>query len=160
MQSLDQLDYKILKSLQVDNMASQREIGDAIGLSAPAVQRRIKRLREIGAISSDVAILNPDFIGSPITIVVQLEMETDKIEVINKAKEKFRTTPQVQQCYYVTGQTDFVLIIVVYTMKEYEALTHELFFNNPSVKQFNTSIAMDIVKSSLALPFPARLVDN
>jgi Lrp/AsnC family leucine-responsive transcriptional regulator len=154
MENLDQIDFKILAALQSNNMTSQRDIGNEVGLSAPAVQRRIKRLREIGAIHRDVSILNPDYLGSPITIVVQVEMETDKIEQINKVKDKFKTTPQVQQCFYVTGQTDFVLVIVVYTMKEYEALTHELFFNNPSVKQFNTSIAMDIVKTGLAIPLP------
>ena len=86
MEHLDHLDFKILAVLQGNNMTSQRDIGNEIGLSAPAVQRRIKRLREIGAIHSDVSVLNPDYLGSPITIVVQVEMETDKIEQINKVK--------------------------------------------------------------------------
>ncbi|RYF26771.1 MAG: Lrp/AsnC family transcriptional regulator [Flavobacteriales bacterium] len=154
MENLDALDYKILDALQSNNLASQKDIGNKIGLSAPAVQRRIKRLREIGAITKDIAVLNADYLGSPITIIVQVEMETDKIDQINKVKEHFRKTPQVQQCFYVTGETDFVLVIIVYTMKEYEMLTHELFFNNPAVKQFNTSIAMDVIKVGLSLPIP------
>ncbi|RYY35059.1 MAG: Lrp/AsnC family transcriptional regulator [Sphingobacteriaceae bacterium] len=156
MQQLDVLDYKIMDVLQRDNMTSQRDIGHAIGLSAPAVQRRIMRLREIGAIRGDVAILNPEFLGSPITIVVQVEMETDKVELINETKKKFKNTPQVQQCYYVTGETDFTLIILVFTMKEYETLTHQLFFNNPGIKRFKSCICMDIVKSGLSLPIPAE----
>lgn len=154
MQTLDGLDYKILEMLQVNNMASQRDIGDRIGLSAPAVQRRIVRLREMGAIRGDVSILNAEYLGSPITIVVQVEMETDKVELVHKTKEQFKQTPQVQQCYYVTGEVDFVLIILVHTMKEYEVLTHELFFNNPGVKRFKSSISMDIVKLGLTVPIP------
>jgi Lrp/AsnC family transcriptional regulator, leucine-responsive regulatory protein len=154
MQSLDQLDHKILAVLQDNNMTSQREIGDAIGLSAPAVQRRITRLREIGAIKGDISILNPDYLGSQITIVVQVEMETDKVELIAETKRTFKNTPQVQQCYYVTGENDFLLIVVVYTMKEYEGLTHQLFFNNPGVKRFKSSICMDIVKSGLSIRIP------
>lgn len=158
MESLDQLDYKILEILQLDNMTSQKEIGNTISLSAPAVQRRIMRLREIGAIQGDIAIINPKYLGSPITIVVDVEMEADKVELIRETKNKFKSTPQVQQCYYVTGEVDFVLIIIVYTMQEYEALTHDLFFNNAGVRRFKSSICMDAVKVGLALPVPADIV--
>jgi DNA-binding Lrp family transcriptional regulator len=158
MESLDQLDYKILEILQVNNMTSQKDIGHTIGLSAPAVQRRIMRLREIGVIQRDISVINPAYIGSPITIVVDVEMEVDKVELTRETKNKFKNTPQVQQCYYVTGEVDFVLVIIVYTMQEYEALTHELFFNNPGIKRFKSSICMDAVKVGLALPVPANIV--
>lgn len=154
MQQLDKLDHKILEMMQVNNTVSQRDIGEAIGLSAPAVQRRITRLRETGVIRQDISIIDPEYLGSPITIVVQVEMETDKVTIINETKERFRKTPQVQQCYYVTGEVDFMLILMVFTMKEYEALTHELFFNNPGIKRFKSSISMDIVKYGLAFPMP------
>ncbi|MBL4678880.1 MAG: Lrp/AsnC family transcriptional regulator [Mucilaginibacter sp.] len=154
MENLDAFDYKILEILQVNNMASQREIGNTIGLSAPAVQRRIVRMREMGVIKKDIAVLDPEHLGQLITILVQVEMETDKVEFVTKTKRKFEQTPQVQQCYYVTGEADFILIMVVHNMKEYETLTHELFFNNPGIQRFKSSICMDIVKSGLRLPVP------
>lgn len=156
MEPIDHQDLKILELLQQNNMLSQQEIGDKISLSAPAVQRRIKRLREIGAIQKDVSIVNPEFLGSPITIIAEIEMETDKIELIDKTKAAFLKEPQVQQCYYVTGEADFILIILVYTMKEYEALTHRLFFKNPGIKRFNTFVSMDTVKAELAIPLSNR----
>ncbi|TWR28715.1 Lrp/AsnC family transcriptional regulator [Mucilaginibacter achroorhodeus] len=154
MELLDSLDHKILEILQLNNLTSQREIGNKIGLSAPAVQRRITRMRELGVIKKDIAVLNPEHLGQLITIVVQVEMEADKVEMVTKTKRKFEQTPQVQQCYYVTGEADFMLIVVVSNMKEYEKLTHELFFNNPGIQRFKSSICMDIVKSGLALPVP------
>ncbi|QXV66169.1 Lrp/AsnC family transcriptional regulator [Mucilaginibacter sp. 21P] len=154
MELLDPLDHKILEILQLNNLTSQREIGNKIGLSAPAVQRRITRMRELGVIKKDIAVLNPEHLGQLITIVVQVEMEADKVEIVTKTKRKFEQTPQVQQCYYVTGEADFMLIVVVSNMKEYEKLTHELFFNNPGIQRFKSSICMDIVKSGLALPVP------
>lgn len=154
MELLDPLDHKILEILQLNNLTSQREIGNKIGLSAPAVQRRITRMRELCVIKKDIAVLNPEHLGQLITIVVQVEMEADKVEMVTKTKRKFEQTPQVQQCYYVTGEADFMLIVVVSNMKEYEKLTHELFFNNPGIQRFKSSICMDIVKSGLALPVP------
>lgn len=150
--TLDQFDISILTILQTDNMTPQRNIGEQIGLSAPAVQRRIKRLRETGVIKGDVSILDPDKLGRPITIFTEVKMEVEKVEVVKQAKDIFRSTPQVQQCYYVTGDVDFILVLVVYSMKEYEELTQQLFFGNNNVKNFKTSIVLDIVKAGLNIP--------
>lgn len=149
MVTLDRFDISILSILQADNTTPQRDIGEQIGLSAPAVQRRIKRLRESGVIRSDISVLDPDKVGRPITILAEVKMEAEKVEIVNQAKDIFRNTPQVQQCYYVTGDVDFILILLVYSMKEYEELTQRLFFGNNNVKNFKTSIALDIVKVGL-----------
>ncbi len=150
--TLDQFDISILTILQADNTTPQRDIGEQIGLSAPAVQRRIKRLRETGVIKGDVSILDPDKLGRPITIFTEVKMEVEKVEIVKQAKDIFRSTPQVQQCYYVTGDVDFILVLVVYSMKEYEELTEQLFFGNNNVKNFKTSIVLDIVKAGLNIP--------
>ena len=150
--TLDSFDISILTILQADNTTPQRDIGEQIGLSAPAVQRRIKRLRETGVIRADISVLDPEKVGRPITIFTEVKMEAEKVEMVRQAKEIFSRTPQVQQCYYVTGDVDFVLVLVVYSMKEYEELTQQLFFGNNNVKHFKTSIVLDIVKAGLTIP--------
>lgn len=60
--------------------------------------------------------------------------------------------PEVQQCYYVTGDADFMLVIVVPTMADYEALTRRLFFDGGNVKRFRTLVVMDRVKVGLGVP--------
>lgn len=152
MMTLDSFDISILAILQADNTTPQRDIGEQIGLSAPAVQRRIKRLRETGVIRADISVLDPEKVGRPITIFTEVKMEAEKVEMVRQAKEIFSRTPQVQQCYYVTGDVDFVLVLVVYSMKEYEELTQQLFFGNNNVKHFKTSIVLDIVKAGLTIP--------
>ncbi|WP_443946440.1 Lrp/AsnC family transcriptional regulator [Pedobacter sp. AW1-32] len=133
MNGLDRFDLEILRIIQKDNLTPQRKIGEMVNLSAAAVQRRIKRMHENGVIKSDVSVIDPSLIGCPITIVVEVEMQNDRKELTIHAKQKFSRCKQVQQCYYVTGDIDFVLIINVATMVEYEALTQELFFENENV---------------------------
>jgi DNA-binding Lrp family transcriptional regulator len=58
----------------------------------------------------------------------------------------------VQQCYYVTGQADFVLVVTCPDMTAFEAFTRRMFFDNPNVRHFTTSVAMDRVKVGLTLP--------
>lgn len=151
-QSLDSFDRAILAVLQKDNTTPQRVIGEAVNLSAPAVQRRIKRMEETGIIRANVALVDPAKVGHPITLFVEVEVESERAELIDAAKRSFIALPEVQQCYYVTGDADFILVITVATMAEYEALTRRLFFENNNVKRFRTFVAMDRVKVGLEVP--------
>ena len=149
---LDRFDLAILRVLQADNKTPQRRIAEMVNLSAPAVQRRIKRLEETGVIAANVAVLDPAALGQAITLFVEVEMESERAEIFDAAKRSFAAAPEVQQCYYVTGEADFILIILVGEMSEYEALTRRLFFANNNVKRFRTFISMDRVKVGLSVP--------
>ncbi len=151
---LDDFDRKILALLQRDNLTPQRMIGEAVNLSAAAVQRRIKKMTEAGVIKANVAIVDPAALGHPITIFVEVEVISETAEQIESAKREFAATPEIQQCYYVTGEADFVLLVVVPSMKEYESLTRRLFFGNNNVKRFRTFVAMDRIKAGLEVPVP------
>ena len=152
---LDTLDRQILAILQRDTTMPQRTIGEVVNLSAPAVQRRIKRMTDAGVIQANVAVIDPRAVGQAITIVAEVELISETAEHIEAAKRAFAVAPEIQQCYYVTGEADFILIIVVPTMAEYENLTQRLFFGNGNVKRFRTSVAMDRVKVGLSIPIEA-----
>jgi Lrp/AsnC family transcriptional regulator, leucine-responsive regulatory protein len=149
---LDRFDLDILEILQRDNLTSQRAIGEAINLSAPAVQRRIKKMEEAGVIKANVAVINPPSVGQAITILVEVHVESERIDLLDATKIRFAAAPEVQQCYYVTGDADFILVVTVPTMSAYEALTRRLFFENANVKRFRTLVVMDRVKVSLTIP--------
>ncbi len=149
---LDAFDRKILDILQRDNTTPQRMIGEMINLSAPAVQRRIKRMTEEGVIRANVAVIDPAAVGQAITIFAEVEVISETAEQIEEAKKAFLAAPEIQQCYYVTGEADFVLVIVVPTMADYDALTRRLFFGNNNVKRFRTFVAMDRIKVGLGIP--------
>ncbi|MBB3590484.1 DNA-binding Lrp family transcriptional regulator [Rhizobium sp. BK529] len=149
---LDAFDRKILEILQRDNTTPQRTIGEAVNLSAPAVQRRIKRMTEEGVIRENIAVVDPAAVGQAITIFVEVEVISETAEQIEQAKREFAAAPEIQQCYYVTGEADFVLVIIVPSMADYEALTRRLFFGNNNVKRFRTFVAMDRIKVGLCVP--------
>lgn len=157
MNELDHFDISILKILQKNNLTPQRDIGDFIGLSAAAVQRRIKRMRETKIIKADVSVINTEEFKHSVTLIVEVFLERDKIHLIDEAQALFTSAPEVQQCYYVTGESDFVLIIVAPCMKEYEALTRRIFYSNDNIKHFRTLVAMNTVKSGLDIPLDLLL---
>ncbi len=150
--ALDRADKAILELLQRDNKMPQRRIAELINLSAPAVQRKVKRLEETGVIQANVAVVDPAKVGQPITLFAQVEMENERTDLYELARRSFAAAPEVQQCYYVTGEADFMLVISVRSMSDYEALTRRLFFQNNNVKHFRTFVAMDRVKVGLSIP--------
>jgi DNA-binding Lrp family transcriptional regulator len=156
LKDLDQFDLAILEILQQDNSISQRVIGEQVNLSPAAVHRRIRRMREEGIIVGNHAVVDPARVGLPITIVVEVHVESERLDLLDATKRSFAADPQVQQCYYVTGEADFVLIVTVESMSEYEALTRRLFFENHNVKKFRTLVVMDRIKAGLAVPLPDR----
>lgn len=153
--ALDRFDLAILSILQKDNTTPQRQIGEAVNLSAPAVQRRIKRMEVTGVIRANVAVIDPSRVNQALTILVEVEVESEQIELLDAAKAAFSAAPEVQQCYYVTGDVDFMLVVIVPTMGDYEAFTRRMFFGNPNIRKFRTFVTMDRVKVGLSVP-----VDN
>lgn len=149
---LDTFDRKILEIIQKNNLTPQRDIGEIIGLSAAAVQRRIKKMRELGIIEKDVAVIDREKIGNNVTLLVEIFLDSEKIEQIDTLKKQFEKVPEIQQCFYVTGESDFFLVMVVPSMAYYENLTRKIFFSNENIKRFRTIVVMGINKNSLELP--------
>jgi Lrp/AsnC family leucine-responsive transcriptional regulator len=149
---LDPFDLAILRELQRDNRTPQRLIAETIGLSAPAVQRRIRRLEETGVISANAAVVDPQKVGQAITLVVLVELDSERVDKLDAAKAIFGGAEEVQQCYCVTGEADFVLIITVGNMAEYELLSKRIFYANKNIKRFRTFVTLDRVKVGLTVP--------
>lgn len=148
---LDDFDLAILKRLQQDNTTALRVIGEQVNLSTAAVQRRIKRMEQSGVITANTAVVNRDLVGKPITILVEVHAERTHIEDLDVLKAQM-SVAEVQQCCYVTGDADFMLVIVVQTMKAYEALARKLFYENRNIKWFRSIVVMDRVKVGLEVP--------
>lgn len=144
---LDRLDRRILALVQENNQTPHREIAEKIGLSAPAVTRRLKRLRETGIIRGDVSLLDGQALGRPLILIVLVSTNREHIAELDTMRRAFDQCPQIQQCYYVTGEADFILIFNIGDMGEYEQLTRSLFLENDNVRRFTTFVSMDTVKT-------------
>ncbi|HWL69972.1 MAG TPA: Lrp/AsnC family transcriptional regulator [Geminicoccus sp.] len=149
---LDRFDRAILAILQEDNTTPLRRIGELVHLSAAAVQRRIRRLEQTGVIQANTAQLDPARLGRAITLIVEISVESERLDLLDATQARLAAAPEIQQCYYVTGESDFVLIVTVRTMAEYQALTRRLFFADGNVKSFRTHVVMDRIKTGTRIP--------
>ena len=151
---LDRFDRAILRIVQRDARTPQRTIAEAVNLSAAAVQRRIAAMEASGVIRGNVALVDPKALPLTITAIVEVYLQDERAETVQSAKMRFQNEPEVQQCYYVTGGTSFILIVVTTDMAAYQALTQRLFEENDSINRFRSLIALERVKTDAALIIP------
>lgn len=146
---MDEFDLKILQQMQKDSRQTADALSETVGLSAPAVQKRLKKLRDSGVIEKEVAVLNPKKLDRRLTVVTEVVLGREDNQTLKAFKSQMREIPIVQQCYYLTGDADFLLILQVKDMEEYGAFTQEYLFEEANVTRFKTSVVMDRVKVSL-----------
>ena len=149
---VDEFDIKILELLQHNNRLTADQLSDMVNLSASACQRRIKRLRDDGVIAAEIAVLSPAAVGRDLMMIVGVTLEREHPQIIKNFKDSMSRMPEVMQCFYVTGDPDFVLILTAKSMEHYEEFTQRFFFENPNIRRFQTSVVMDRVKMGLSVP--------
>lgn len=149
---LDRFDLAILERYQRDTQVPAKTIGEAVGLSAAAVQRRLKRLREEGVIERESAVLAPKALGMMVTCIVAVDLDREGSVDLDRFRSDMLHRPEVQQCYYVTGQADFVLIVLTPDMEAYDAFTRETLMANSNVRSFTTQVVLERVKVNLDVP--------
>ena len=154
---IDSFDRKILEIVQQSNRTTSEQIAEQIGLSPAAVQRRLKRMREQHVIQADISVVNPKVIGRVMTFVVQVSLERERTDLIDAFKKEMKNNKVVQQCYYVTGSADFILVITAADMEGYERFTRKAFFGNTNIRNFQTNVVMDAVKVGLSIPVSEEL---
>lgn len=148
---IDRIDKHILRCLQQDNRISNQQLAGEVGLSPPACLRRVRRLRDEGVIMADVSLVNPRVIGRMLNIIVEVEMTRDSIDVHDRFMRKMQNAPEVTQCYQVTGDVDFVLVIMVTDIESYEAFARRDLASDTNLRKFRSLISLRRNKFSTAV---------
>ncbi|WP_050385978.1 Lrp/AsnC family transcriptional regulator [Bradyrhizobium pachyrhizi] len=148
----DRIDARILEIVQKNNRLTSEVIGEMAGLSATACQRRLKRLRSEGIIEADVSIVSPKAVGNPIQMLVLVSLERERSDIIDRFKKAIKSSVEVVNGFYVTGDADFVLYITAQSMEDYEQFTRRFFYANSEIKTVKTMVIVDRVKVGFAVP--------
>jgi DNA-binding Lrp family transcriptional regulator len=139
---LDSLDEQIIAALRIDARVSYAEIGDEVGLSAPAVKRRVDRLRSTGAIRGFTAVVDPAALGWTTEAYVELFCAArTSPATIRAVVARF---PEVVSASTVTGEADALLHILASDMKHLERVVEEI-----GAERFVDRTKSTIVLSSL-----------
>jgi Lrp/AsnC family leucine-responsive transcriptional regulator len=149
---LDDINIEILDVLQLDGRISYRELGERVGLSAPAVTERIRRLEELGVIKGYRAVVDYEMLGFPLLCVIRLNARRGVDEVI-------QAMPEVIESNRVTGSESHVVRVRARSTGHLEELLHELWEYGDSTTNIVTSSPVPRrpmhLRRALALRSPA-----
>ncbi|MEH6443982.1 MAG: Lrp/AsnC family transcriptional regulator [Oceanospirillaceae bacterium] len=143
---LDKLDKTILRQLQDDASMSNLALSHLVGLSPPACLKRVKRLEREGVISARVALLNPQKLGPCLHMIIEVRMERDRAELNRHFIKLVKNAKEVKECYKVTGEVDFVLVVTVSDMQAYEEFCQRVIYSDANMKNFRTLISINRTK--------------
>jgi Lrp/AsnC family transcriptional regulator, leucine-responsive regulatory protein len=154
--ALDKLDRAILRLLQENGRETYDVVGAQVGLSASAVLRRVKRMEEAGVIARYVALVSPQVVGLGLTAYINVRLEKHTESHKRNPMDLFRAAvqawPEVVECAALTGEMDFILVVLVQDMAHYSRFILETLLKHPSVQDCKTSFVLDRVKSTTAVP--------
>lgn len=145
--TLDAFDHKLLERVRRDNLEPARVTAEAVGLSESAVLRRLRRLRAEGVIVADVAVIDPARVEPRIIIHVQVRMDSQAREATDAFKAALARSPEVQAAWDVTGETDFLVMLAVRSMAEFEAFGQRVLSTEAHVRSFKSMISVREVVS-------------
>ena len=120
---LDSIGLKILAALQENARTPLNRIGERVGLSAPAVAERVRKLEEAGVIEGYHARLNPAAVGLTVSAFINLTTEARHYPAVKKLAAG---TPQIVACHHVSGGPSFILQVRVADLPELEAVVERL----------------------------------
>lgn len=150
MQNLDQTDKKILRTLQENGRISNKELAETVGLSETPCWQRVRKLEDAGYIGQCVAMLDPEKMGAPDIVIVELSLEHNDENVRSSFEAAVRRIPNILEVHTITGDFDYILKIAVNGTRGYQDFLSEQLYGIPGVQHTRTSFSLKCSKNTQA----------
>jgi len=151
---MDRIDRRLLAHLQLNGRASNLELAQAVGLSPAQCHRRHRRLEEQGYIAGYAARLDAVRLNLGVIAFIDVAMEKGHIRDLKKFTDVIVDLPEILECYSVTGDFDYVIKVVARDLKSLSTFLMEKLMRLPGVNSVRSSICLDELKCTTALPLP------
>jgi DNA-binding Lrp family transcriptional regulator len=123
-----------------------------VRLLASAVQRRVARLKRDGIIEKVVALVEPQSVGQTVTVLIEVEIDNERRSALEGFQRWIVAAPEVQSCWYVTGDADYALLVCTRDLDGYNAFIKRLMTEQPVVRKYKSLIALKTIKRGLKVP--------
>lgn len=149
---LDNVDFRILNLLSENARASDVAIGERINLSSTAVARRRRMMEEAGVIAGYNARLDMRALGLSGVVIVAIELTSQAENVLNEFEREVVKCPSMSYCGFVSGDTDFIILIHVSSLAEYDAVYRREITILPHIAKIRSSFVMREVSRRINPP--------
>ena len=148
MKPLDQTDQRILDLLQRDGRMTVKEMSSRLNLSTTPIFERIKKLERSGIIDHYSAILNAEKLGMKLNAFLHISVKDHTKELVEEFVENIIALPEVMECHYVTGASDFILKVLVEDMEQYKAFVMDKLFAISNIDNVESYLSLAMRKKT------------
>jgi len=148
---LDKLDKQILNILQSNSKRTIKDIAQELNLSTTPIFERIKRMEAQGIISQYVALVDPQKLDKKLRIFVEISVADHSMKSIDKFVSQIIKHPEIIECHHVTGDSDFLLIIVTKDIEAYNDFISNKLSRVSNVGKVRSAFSLSIKKKTTAL---------
>ena len=152
MNSLNRIDRNILRELQQDGRLSYAELARRVGLTTTPCMERVRRLERDGVITGFSALVNPGTVGAALLVFVQIRLSRTSQDNFAGFRAAASDLPEVQECYLVSGDFDYLIKARVADMAAYREFLGETLLGLPGVQASTSYVVMETVKETLCVP--------
>jgi Lrp/AsnC family transcriptional regulator len=152
MHELSRSERRLLDAMQKDTTLSQIDLAELSGKSRTSIWRLIREFEEAGLIEGKVALLNPKQLGLQFHVMLSVSMVKHTDRTRKEFEAHVQSLPEVMECYSVSGDRDYVLLIISKDMESYNTFLNTQILDHPSVHSASSSFALRRVKYTTALP--------
>ncbi|WP_193166030.1 Lrp/AsnC ligand binding domain-containing protein [Microbulbifer hainanensis] len=149
---LSTIDRNILRVLQKNGRTSFAELARNVGLTATPCVERVKRLENDGVIQGYTALINPEFLDAALVVFVQIRLNRSAQDAFEEFRNAVAALPEVQECYLVSGNFDYLIKARVADMNAYRKFYGETLLTLPEVQECTSYVVMEQVKETLEVP--------
>lgn len=149
---LDAYDRRILNALQRDGRLTNVQLADEIGLSASPCLRRVRHLEDTGVIRGYQAALDAETLGLGLTVFIGVKVDRHHEDEAQKFHQVVSEWPEVISAYLVSGESDFLLQVVVPDLRAYDRFLSDTLLKMPSVRDIRSNFAIRTLKPQGPLP--------
>lgn len=154
--TLDRIDRKLINALQRSNLEPTRALADSVHISQPTCLRRIRHLRETGVIKADVSIVDPFDLNHGLVAFLEVSLADQSEERMREFEERAMKETEVLQCYLISGEFDFFLLVHVIDMDAYYNFIRRVISAGGNIRHFESRFPMKRVKFSTRIVFDER----
>jgi DNA-binding Lrp family transcriptional regulator len=152
MANLDTIDLAILQRLQKDNRTTIKQMAASLNLSTTPIFERLRKLEQRGYILRQVAVLDPVKLDLKLTAFISISISDHSRDDLNAFAEQVIAFPEVLECHHVSGQSDFILKVIVKDIEAYNQFLLDKISTVPNISNIESSFALSSRKVSTALP--------
>lgn len=149
---LDEVDFRILEFLSADGRSTDVALGEQLGLSSTAVARRRRIMEEAGIITGYRAQLSLEALGFSGVVIVMVELRSQAEQILNEFEQEVIKCPSMSYCGFISGDTDFILIVHVSSLDEYDTIYRKELSNLPHVAKIRSSFILREVAQRSTIP--------